>query len=100
MANTARGGDIDPEEMATEPLDRMLGPGMDQSSARRVAKAIGGIAQGARRGKTNWITGGWAPHDIWIVTTLDARQVIHDGVDRRSAALKEKEPVPWDAIVQ
>lgn len=88
------------EEGVTEEVMWMAGPGLDQTSARRVARAIGGVATGARRGTKRWATGGWAPHDLWIVVTLDHRWVLHDGVDRRSKQMQEARPVPADAIVQ
>lgn len=91
---------IDVEEGLTEEVLWMAGPGLDQTSARRVAAAIGGIAQGARRLPKRWVTGHWAPHELWIVTTLDHQWVLHDGVDRRSDALKAQRPVPAEAIVQ
>lgn len=48
------------------------GPGMDQGSARRRAKELGGIARSARPGRNGWITGGWpTAGDVWIVVLGD-----------------------------
>lgn len=55
---------------------------MDQSSARKRAKEMGGIAVSARRSPRTgkWITGGWATtKDEWIVVSaLDGFTVWDD----------------------
>ena len=58
-----------------------MGNGMDQGTARRRAKELGGIAVSARRGSTgNWNTGGWpSDKDVWIVVDPDRRTVLDDG---------------------
>lgn len=44
------------------------GPGMDQGSARRRARELGGIARSVRPGRNGWIIGGWPmAGDVWIV---------------------------------
>lgn len=54
---------------------------MDQTTARRRAKELGGIAVSARPGSTGrWNLGGWPTEkDVWIVVSLDRKQVLDDG---------------------
>jgi hypothetical protein len=54
---------------------------MDQGTARRRAKELGGIAVSARKDKNGkWVTGGWpSAKDVWIVLSLDGRVVFDDG---------------------
>ena len=60
------------------------GPGMDQATARRRAKELGGVARSARRSTGadgGWHLGGWpSAADVWIVTALDGKTVLDDGV--------------------
>jgi hypothetical protein len=58
-----------------------MGSGLDQTTARRRAKFLHGIAVSARKGSTGrWVTGGWAGvTDVWIVLTLDGKVVLDDG---------------------
>lgn len=58
-----------------------MGDGMDQGTARRRARELGGIAVSARKGSTgNWITGGWpSDKDVWIVVAIDHPVVLDDG---------------------
>jgi hypothetical protein len=55
---------------------------MDQATARRRAKALNGIAVGARwsEAKGAWILGGWANHpdEEWIVVNVDKTAVLAD----------------------
>lgn len=46
--------------------------GMDQATARKRAKEIGGIAVSARpRSVGGWHVGGWPQkHDVWIVVSI------------------------------
>jgi hypothetical protein len=62
------------------------GPGLTQTEARRIAAKVGGIAQGARKGKQGWVTGGWAPHELWIVTTTGGT-LLHDGLPHADGLL-------------
>jgi hypothetical protein len=58
-----------------------MGNGMDQGTARRRARELGGIATMARKGTTGkWITGGWATKkDVWIVLSIDHQVVLDEG---------------------
>lgn len=58
-----------------------MGNGYDQTTARRRAKFLSGIAVSARKGSTGkWITGGWAKaDDVWIVLDLTGTVVLDDG---------------------
>lgn len=69
------------------------GPGLEQGKARRIARALGGLAVGANAGANGWRLGGWAPHATWIVTSLDRAAILHDGIDRRSDAERAERPV-------
>lgn len=57
--------------------------GLDQATARRRAKELGGIAVSARQGSTGrWNLGGWPTEkDVWIVVSLDKKEVLDDGPD-------------------
>ncbi|MFE0490278.1 hypothetical protein [Streptomyces griseoaurantiacus] len=57
------------------------GPGMDESTARRRAQELAGIAVAAHRDDTGrWNTTPAAPgHDTWIVTSLARRIILDDG---------------------
>lgn len=74
---------IDPEwawTLAAEP--EAVREGMDQGTARRVAKRMGGIAVEARwsAAKGKWETGGWASEagKAWVVMDLSGRTVLAD----------------------
>lgn len=57
-----------------------MGDGLDQATARRRAKELGGIAISARKGLTGkWNTGGWGKPGVWIVVSLDRHAVLDDG---------------------
>jgi hypothetical protein len=59
---------------------------MDQTTARRRAKELGGIAVGARWNNTKgaWILGGWAnhPEEQWIVVNPEKTLVLEDDSGR------------------
>lgn len=73
----------------------VCGRGLDQTTARRLAKALGGIAQFAKPGKRGWNTGVWGgdPHARWIVTTLSGGGLLHDGTDRRTPQERAARPL-------
>lgn len=57
------------------------GPGLDQTTARRRARELGGIAAAAHKDSAGrWSTDGW-PTDqtAWIVTSLAGRIILDDG---------------------
>lgn len=59
----------------------MTAPGLDQATARRIARELGGIAQQARMMPLTgrWRTGGWADKTtVWIVTDLSGTEVLAD----------------------
>lgn len=57
------------------------GPGLDQATARRRARELGGLAVAAHIDHTGcWNTDGWpADQTAWIVTTLARRVILDDG---------------------
>lgn len=55
---------------------------MDQVTARRRAKELGGIAVSVRHPSRSkkWRIGGWPlPDDVWIVVSMDMKKVLDDG---------------------
>jgi hypothetical protein len=64
------------------------GAGLTQSEARKIARESGGLAVGARPSARGWTIGGWAPHEKWIVTSLDRSSILHDGTDYRPLAAR------------
>lgn len=59
--------------------------GMDQATARRRAKELGGVARSARNPERYqmWQFGGWGLHDdVWIVTDVGITVVLDDGEEQ------------------
>lgn len=54
---------------------------MDQTTARRRAEELGGIAVGARwsEAKGKWVLGGYSPHPEWVVVDINQTVVLDDG---------------------
>jgi hypothetical protein len=62
------------------------GPGLEQGAARHRARELEGIAVSARPRNSadgGWHLGGWPQAgDVWIVVSLDRREVLDDGGER------------------
>lgn len=59
--------------------------GMDQTTARRRAKELGGIARSARNPERYkmWQFGGWGLRDdVWVVTDLSMNVMLDNGEER------------------
>jgi hypothetical protein len=59
----------------------MTALGLSQSTARKIAREVGGVATQARLSPSTgrWIIGGWANrYTVWIVTDLAGTEVLAD----------------------
>jgi hypothetical protein len=72
--------------------------GMDQGTARRRARELGGIALSARPKNSErggWLIGGWGQaNDVWIVVSLDKKEVLDDGESQSPDDLQEGQEQP------